>query len=45
MQFNKKIKSKIMFLLLIGLILFIDLTKEDLPVHCLKHEVIFFFLS
>ena len=42
MQFIKEIKSKIMFFALIGIIYLLTFTKQDLPVHCLKHEVFIF---
>ena len=39
MQFINSIKKKYLNLTLFVLIFLIKSTKEDLPVHCLKHEV------
>ena len=40
MQFINTIKKNYLNLTLLVLIFLIKSTKEDLPVHCLKHELI-----
>jgi len=39
MQLINTIKKYYLKLILLIFLILINLTKEDLPVHCLKHEV------
>lgn len=41
MQFVIERKTKINLLIMLLFSLLINLSKEDLPVHCLKHQVSF----